>query len=88
MPHALTLGWYVVPAVVILIVSFISFAFFTVLHVGNKSSITPDERYAKYALASLASFVLAFAWPLSILFGTMFLVFTLVRDLFASNKEK
>lgn len=87
MTEFLAVSWYLVPTVAIAIASVLAFVIFGILHIVNKSSYLVTDTYAKGALVSLASLMLCFLWPLTLVVLFMFIVFTLVKDVFTSKKE-
>lgn len=87
MDHALTLGWYVVPVVIVAITAFLCSLYFFFAYLIAKSTGDDFAKPARYAMVSLVVMFFAFLWPL-MLIGVCFIpVFLMVRDMFTKKEN-
>lgn len=87
MDHALTLGWYVVPLVVVFLTAALCTIYFFFVYLIAKNEGADFSKQAKYAMAALVVALFAPFWPLMLIGAILIPVSLMVRDMFTKKED-
>ena len=79
--HHFWATWYVVPGIIVFIVSVICFLLFAGMTLSTDTDESESHTFGLLALASAASALLSFVWPVLLLTGIVYVFVRLTRNL-------